>query len=169
MRQQRSDPSGTTVSGRPSRAGQVVARPYRKLAGSPEQVEAVIRRLADGDKIVDIAKDYGLADHSQVSRFRARHLARINAVRAELEQEAADRTGLWVADKVKRVAVLQDQAERILAQIEDADGPAPELERTLTATLHEVAEQLGQLPARTVVAATTVVNYTFHGVELDKL
>lgn len=146
-----------------------MSSPSRKLAaGGPEDVAKVIRMLAEGRRVIDIAAEYG-CDHSSVSRFKARNMVDVQRLQAQLEGAARDADGLWIADKLARVAVLQDQAERLQAQIDAAGEPVPELERTLTSTLHEVAEQLGQLPARTVVASSTVVNYVFNGVELDAL
>lgn len=127
------------------------------------------RRLAEGETNRAVAAAYGLQP-SSVAKFKARNGAKIQALRAQLEKRAAEDDGLWIARRADRLAFLQDCCERLTVAIDAADDDAlPELVRTSISALHEAAEQLGQLPSRTTVAATTIVNYRFHGVDLEAL
>lgn len=140
-----------------------------KLETETARPEA-IRMLAAGSTNRSVARLFG-AHPSSVNEFKIRHAVEIEKLRDQLRAAAEEQDHLWIASKVQRVGVLQDRAEELMAAAETAGVESlPELTRTLVAVLHEVAEQLGQLPARpTVNVSQTVVNYTITGVDLEAL
>lgn len=159
--------------------------------------QRLIRELAEQKKTQAVlAKEYGVS-HPSIVSFKQRHKRRIEAVRADLENEFA---GLWIADKSARVAHYEATIEQLDAQIfralegltdresivaqlmsgtavEDIDV-AGDISDTLTRLMKEkaralraVAEELGQLPSRVQVnlGAGTSATLKLEGVDLDKL
>lgn len=152
------------------------ARARTRTQKAPKPVLASIQATADACRMLaggatnrTVAEHFDM-DPSTVSKFRARNGAKIAELRQKLADAAAAEDGLWIASRIDRLGVLQDAVEQLF-EVADrcADDALPELVRTTITALHEAAEQLGQLPSRTVVASTTVVNYRFDGVELDQL
>lgn len=167
--QPRQPPAHATDTGETSAGPSEKSPPRRVLEISTKRRRDVIRALADGATNRAIAEKYG-CNPSSVSAFRARHGRSIAALREDAEAAADAEDGLWIASRVDRLGVLQDAVERLLEVADRCDDDAlPELVRTSISALHEAAEQLGQLPSRTMVASTTVVNYRFDGVDLDAL
>jgi hypothetical protein len=131
----------------------------------------LIQMLAVGTTSqVELAARYGVTQGA-ISKFGTRHAAEIQSVREGVEMKVVA-LGLWIADKVTRVGVLQDDAERIDSWLDliTEDGPAaPDaaLLRVKHAALRAVAEELGQLTQK--IDATTTVRYELVGVDPEEL
>lgn len=131
--------------------------------------------LAEGNMtIAEIAEKYGKAVNT-IDKFKARNLDEINQLAAGA-MEYLDT--LWVTRKEARVAVLQNQVERIddaldLIDTEDIAKPSvrgetpptPELMKIQQNALRAVSEELGQLPTRAQLAIEKLqVEYNVRGV-----
>lgn len=102
----------------------------------------LIRDLALGERTgKDLAEQYGVSQTS-MSAFKRRHSLEIEEVRNNLADEYA---GVWVAQKLARIQEYQIAAEKM------AKGQSPRNQEVLVSILKAVAEELGQLPARTQV------------------
>lgn len=102
----------------------------------------LIRDFALGEKTgEELAKIYGCSGTS-ISAFKKRHAVEIEECRNHLADEYA---GLWVAEKMKRIAEYQEAAEKM------ARGASPRNQEVLVSILKAVAEELGQLPTRAQV------------------
>lgn len=127
----------------------------------------VIQQLADGKlSNTEIAEKWGITPQA-ISQFGKRYAAEIEAQRADLENEFA---ALWVADKHKRIAVLQqdiEQADFLQSIIPTGDSGA--VARVKHAALKQVAEELGQIPNKTQVQHTGKVEYNIVGVDTSDL
>lgn len=121
----------------------------------------LIRDFALGEKTgAELAVQYGVSQTS-MSAFKKRHSLEIEEVRNHLADEYA---GVWVADKMKRIQEYQVAAEKM------ADGRSPRNQEVLVSILKAVAEELGQLPARTQVQVNTAeVTYQVVNVNLEDL
>lgn len=106
----------------------------------------LVRDLALGDKTGRmLAEQYGVSQTS-ISSFKKRHAMEIEEVRNNLADEYA---GVWVAQKLGRIMEYQQAAEKM------AKGESPRNAEVLVSILKAVAEELGQLPARTQVNVST--------------
>lgn len=102
----------------------------------------LVRDFALGEKTgVELAEQYGVSVTS-ISLFKKRHALEIEEVRNNLADEYA---GVWVAQKLNRIREYQSAAEKM------ASGYSPRNAEVLVSILKAVAEELGQLPARTQV------------------
>lgn len=102
----------------------------------------LIREFALGEKTGrELADQYGVSQTS-ISAFKRRHGMEIEEVRNNLADEYA---GVWVAQKLARIQEYQQAAEKM------ATGNSPRNAEVLVTILKAVAEELGQLPARTQV------------------
>jgi hypothetical protein len=102
----------------------------------------LIRDFALGEKTgAALAVQYGVSETS-ISQFKKRHSLEIEEVRNNLADEYA---GVWVAQKLNRIREYQEAAEKM------AKGDSPRNQEVLVSILKAVAEELGQLPARTQV------------------
>lgn len=121
----------------------------------------LIHELARGERTVtELAEAYGVT-HGAVSQFRDRHTTEIVEVRQNLEDEFA---GMWIASKRERLAVYQEDAEK-LAESED-----PELIRIKHNILKAVAEELGQLPSKmSISVGAKTITYVVDGVDMEQL
>lgn len=138
----------------------------------------------------DLARALGVV-RSAVTQFAGRHEAEIEAMREALAQ---DLTGLWIADKLSRLAEMQTDVEDINdiigQKIEQAsERPVNPLEpgderaekpsatedlpvwlRTKLAILRGAAEELGQIPNKvTMQVGGSVVTYKIDGVDLEQI
>lgn len=138
----------------------------------------------------DLAQALGVVP-SAVGMFSRRHAAEVEAMREALAQQL---TGLWIADKLSRLAEMQTDVEDINdiigAKIEQAsERPVNPLEpgeeradkpsatedlpvwlRTKLAILRGAAEELGQIPNKvTMQVGGSIVTYKIDGVDLDKI
>lgn len=121
----------------------------------------LIRDFALGEKTgVELAQIYGVSQTS-ISAFRKRHSLEIEEVKNNLADEYA---GVWVAQKLERIRQYQEAAEKM------ARGESPRNQEVLVNILKAVAEELGQLPARTQVnISQESVTYEIVGVSPDDI
>lgn len=145
----------------------------------------LIHRVAQGDASDrELGRQLGV-NKSSITKFRNRNQAEIEDVRLEL----ADRLdSLWVADKVNRLAEIQQDIEDLNTLISKTFDPpepgpldpGPELEpgipdsvvgwiRAKQVALRNAAEELGQIPNRVTMnmAGGVQVSYRIEGVDLD--
>lgn len=102
----------------------------------------LIRDFALGEKTgIQLSAQYGCSVTS-ISQFKKRYALEIEEVRNALADEYA---GVWVARKLDRIREYQEAAEKM------ASGSSPRNAEVLVSILKAVAEELGQLPARTQV------------------
>lgn len=121
----------------------------------------LLRDFALGEKTgIQLAEEYGVSRNS-ITNFKKRYALEIEEIRNDLADEYA---GLWVAEKKKRIAEYQEAAEKM------ASGKTPRNAEVLVSILKAVAEELGQLPARTQVNVTNeVTTYEIVGVSVDDI
>ena len=119
----------------------------------------LVRDFAIGEKTGEqLAVQYGVS-RTSISAFKRRHEMEIEEVRNNMADEYA---GLWVAEKMSRIAEYQEAARKM------ANGTSPRNQEVLVSILKAVAEELGQLPARTQVQVNTEnVVYQIVGVDID--
>lgn len=117
----------------------------------------LIRDFALGEKTGrQLAEQYGVSTTS-ISAFKKRFALEIEEVRNNLADEYA---GVWVAQKLDRIREYQQAAEKM------AQGSSPRNAEVLVSILKAVAEELGQLPARTQVnVQNTQVSYEIVGID----
>lgn len=138
-------------------------KPYIRLA--------LIRELAVGElSQSDLAAKYDV-DPSAIAHFAKRHALRIEQVRRDVANEFA---GIAYAQLSNRVEMLDGLVEYGMSLLDDPDRQAKlsvgtaEILGQVRAAAHEIAEQLGQLPARGVKHEGGVkVTYDIVGVEPD--
>ena len=106
----------------------------------------LIRQLAMGELTQQrLGEMYGVSQAS-ISRFAARYKGDIEMVRYRLaEQVQAGAEHLWVVGKQNRLAEYQATAERM------SELNTPRSHEIKISALKAVAEELGDLPARTQV------------------
>lgn len=121
----------------------------------------LIRDFALGEKTgAQLAEQYGVSQTS-ISAFKKRNAMEIEDVRNNLADEYA---GVWVAQKMARIAEYQQAAEKM------ANGTSARNQEVLVSILKAVAEELGQLPARTQVQVNTQnVTYEIVGINPEDL
>lgn len=123
--------------------------------------QLILELAVDNETRSALADKYDV-DQSAISHFATRHRAEIDDRRGKLDDEFF---GLWIADKVNRVAEYQDDVERINTAL-DAETDASLLKAKL-AVMRQVAEELGQL--KTSVELTGKLTYVVEGVDLSRL
>ncbi len=121
----------------------------------------LVRDIALGDKAgKELAVLYGVSQNS-ISAFKKRYGLEIEEVRNNLADEYA---GVWVAQKLERIRQYQEAAEKM------ATGASPRNQEVLVSILKAVAEELGQLPARTQVNVSTETTvYEIVGLSSDDI
>lgn len=121
----------------------------------------LIRDFALGEKTGrDLSEQYGVSQTS-ISQFKKRYAMEIEEVRNNLADEYA---GVWVANKMDRLRQYQEAAENMAA------GKTARSAEVLVTILKAVAEELGQLPARTQVnVSQQSVTYEIVGVSPDDI
>lgn len=121
----------------------------------------LLRDFALGEKSQrELAVLYGCSITS-ISAFKKRHVLEIEEVRNNLADQYA---GVWVARKLDRIREYQNAAEKM------ASGESARNQEVLVSILKAVAEELGDLPARTQVnvsSETTV--YQVVGISEDDI
>jgi len=111
-------------------------------------------------KNYELAEIYGVSV-TAISMFKKRHSHEIEEIRNNLADEYA---GVWVAKKLERVRAYQEAAEKMV------DGKTTRSAEVLVQILKAVAEELGDLPARTQVQVNTGdVTYAVVGINPDDL
>jgi hypothetical protein len=151
---------------------------------------ALIRDLAEGKASpAKLAEKYNCSREA-VRDFKDRHKADIEHAKANLEDKML---GLWVADKVNRIAEYQAdieltngeleaaQAGRLVVpnsdepdgaeRVEDLSDVIGRLLRGKHRALRSVAEERGELPSRIALHMEDAakVHHVIEGVDLDKL
>ena len=121
----------------------------------------LIRDFALGEKTGrELAKIYGVSTTS-ISLFKKRYSLEIEEVRNNLADQYA---GVWVAQKIDRIREYQVAAEKM------ANGESARSQEVLVSILKAVAEELGDLPARTQVNVSTEnVTYEIVGISVDDI
>ncbi len=121
----------------------------------------LIRDFALGEKSgQELSAQYGVSATS-ISAFKKRHALEIEEVRNNLADEYA---GVWVANKLDRIRQYQEAAEQMAA------GKTARSAEVLVTILKAVAEELGQLPARTQVNVSNEnVTYEIVGINPDDI
>lgn len=121
----------------------------------------LIREIALGEKTgKELADQYGVSQNS-MSAFKKRYAVEIEEVRNNLADEYA---GVWVAQKLDRIRQYQEAAEKM------ASGASPRNQEVLVSILKAVAEELGDLPARTQVnVSTQVTEYQIVGLSPEDI
>lgn len=148
----------------------------------------LIVKIAEGLPYAALAEALDVSD-TAVKIFARRHAEEIIAQRQAMHEQLVS---LWVAQKIHRLAAMQQDVddinevvEGLLAAAQPDANPMdptearahPELLadlptwfRTKTLILRAIAEELGQLPARVQVqVAGTVATYRLEGADLDKV
>ena len=132
---------------------------------------ALIRQLAEGTKTqTELAAEHGVTQPS-ISQFAAKYAQRVQAVRADLDNEYA---GISYADTKNRVEMLAGQIDFVAELLDDPERQAKvnvgtaELVRAAQQAAHAISEELGQLPARGLKHEGGVsVRYVIEGVDPD--
>ena len=156
------DPMAATAAGKelePRRTDRAPARKGHLERGWVKH--RLIRDFALGEKSGrELAQIYGVSPNS-ISAFKRRYALEIEEVRNNLADEYAS---VWVADKMKRIQEYQEAAEKM------ASGASPRNQEVLFSILKAVAEELGQLPARTQVNVSTETTvYEIVGLDPDDI
>lgn len=112
-----------------------------------------------------LADQYGVAKQS-VDEFRQRHAYQIAVARETIEDQTS---GLWIANKINRLAELEDDVNAINEALESLhDKDKPRLYLAKHRALRLAAEELGQLAPKKVDASVTV-RYEIIGVDMAAL
>jgi len=101
-----------------------------------------------------MAVEYGVTG-AAITLFKQRYAHEIAQIRADYDNKFA---GLWVADKLNRIATYEADIEAIEAKSQK-DGSTmadADMLRVKGSFLKAVAEELGQLPGRVNVAVVPV-------------
>lgn len=112
-----------------------------------------------------LASEYGVSQPT-IHEFKDRHRHQILLARDNIEDRLS---GLWITDKLNRLAELEDDVEQInmaLATVGPTDRPRLYLAKHRALRL--AAEELGQLAPRKV-DATVSVRYEVVGVDMAAL
>ena len=110
------------------------------------------RELAEGEQTkAALGRKYGVTGQA-IGAFGQRHRAEIDAIKAQLDDQFA---GLWIARKENRLAQYQADYE---ASEQHDKSEHFEWIRVRTQIMHQVAEELGQLPPRATLTIMPVVH-----------
>lgn len=158
-------------------------KPGRSKLGGLNHRQIVRLLAAQELSLGQIAERYNCTPQA-VGQFRDRNAEEIAAVRANMDDEFA---GLAIASKVNRVALLQEIAEKALqpvpkisangkvTYVTNEDGESEMVmevdARAAMAALKQVAEELGQLVARTQMTGDmqTTTTYRIESVNVEDL
>lgn len=112
-----------------------------------------------------LAQEFSCAA-SSIAEFKERHLDEIATIRRDMANELR---GLWIAEKINRLAEYQQDVEDLNAMLENT--PLPDAMRLKMLNLKAVAEEMGHLPAKTAinVEGASVVYRISPSVDLDQL
>lgn len=122
----------------------------------------LIHELARMEKNqIQLAAEYGVVQ-SSISEFSTRHRPEIDAVKQDIENEFA---GLWIVEKVNRLAEAQADVEAISEALGSTTDE--KLLRVKLAIMRQVAEEMGQL--KTNVEVGGKVSYVIEGIDLSRL
>lgn len=138
--------------------------PKRPLRGHVALV--LIRQLAQGTRThADLGAEHGVSERA-IGQFATRNATAIEEVRADVVNEFA---GMWIANKVARVAEYERDVEDINDSIPTArKSDRPRLYGVKHRALRGAAEELGQL-APTRIDVDHRVRYQVVGVDTEQL
>lgn len=129
---------------------------------TPFDRREIQRALADGtEKRAAIARRFGVTA-GYITQFAKQYAREIDDIRRDLDNEFA---GLWIASKVNRVIAYQADYARTLA---DPKSTHHEWVKARAQILHQVAEEMGQLPPRATLTIIPV-KHVVEGVDLEVL
>lgn len=137
---------------------------YRKIMLVKDLAAGVLSRAELADKYE--------VNEPAIKSFAHRYANEISQLQAKLIQEL---DLLWSQEKINRLAEYQQDVDDINELLTDLPGKfrgslSPSLFAKKHAALRSISEELGQLPTRVnVTGATTVVNYSVEGVDLNDL
>lgn len=109
------------------------------------------RELATGMTHRTLGRKYGVT-HQAITAFAKRHAREIADIKADLDNQFS---GLWIADKESRLAHYQADYE---ASEQHPKADHFEWVRVRTQIMHQVSEELGQLPPRAGVTIMPVLH-----------
>ena len=133
------------------------------------QIHELCMRLAVGKLAkARLAEIYDVSI-ATITKFEKKYSFRIEDIKEEIAKNLEDDfIGLWVANKVHRVASYQADIEFLEGYLsDDAEvDDAVKVIKTKHGALRSVAEELGQLPTRVQVdlSGQTKVNYCIEGI-----
>lgn len=158
-----------------------MAGTYQGKLELPWVRRAIMVQLATGNKTqAAIAREYGCAE-SSLTEFKQRHADEIEAIRENAMDEF---TGIAIAQKAARLEAYEDILKKCMTPTPKMAGKeyvhdpskGNELVYEIDANaavkvLRQVAEELGHLPSRIVLAGGLEVktNYTLNGVDPENL
>lgn len=129
---------------------------------TPFDRREIQRALADGtEKRAAIARRFGVTA-GYITQFAKQYAREIDDIRRDLDNEFA---GLWIASKVNRVIAYQADYARTLT---DPKSTHHEWVKARAQILHQVAEEMGQLPPRATLTIIPV-KHVVEGVDLEVL
>lgn len=125
----------------------------------------LIRELADGCySQAALARKYNVTDMA-ITNFKKRHAFEIEELLGKARDEA-ELYGLWIAEKLNRVAEYQEDVERINAQLVACDWKDTGLLTAKHRALMRCAEELGDIPTKKApVKEGNALHYVVEGVE----
>lgn len=131
----------------------------------PKRIRLINDLALDANSERELATRYGVSQPS-IHEFRQRHADQILLARSTIEDYFG---ALWIADKVSRLAELEDDVEQINDLLDNASiEDRSKLYLAKHRALRNAAEELGQLAPRQVSAQVSV-RYEIVGVNMDAL
>lgn len=125
-------------------------------------IQELCRDLAKAEvKRAALARKYGVSG-SAITKFAKRHAARIDEIRAHMDEEFA---ATWIADKKRRIEAMQADFE---VSSESPFAGHYEQIRTRTEILRKVAEELGQIPNKSNIIIGGTVRHELVGVDVNE-
>lgn len=113
---------------------------------------SLCRDLALGNETQEaLAEKYGVTRQT-ICYHGQRNREEIAAIKENIDDEFA---GMWIAQKQARVAEYKADVERVNAALDKLDVVDPKLLRAKNAALKASAEEMGQLPAKTIVQVSS--------------
>lgn len=137
-----------------------------KLAKGQVRRRLIAELAAEEMTRADLARKYDVSG-AAITLFAGRHQEQIDACKLRAEDEFA---AIAVASKVNRVAIY----DQMISDMEDAMIAAGVVSskraRTIAVLLKNVAEEMGQLPSRSVTHIQgQTIHYTVEGVDLGDI
>lgn len=131
----------------------------------PTRVSLIYDLALDAFSERGLAERYGVSQPS-IHEFKVKYGAEIAHAREDIQNELAV---LWIANKVNRLAELEDDVDQINKALENASvDNMPRLMMAKHRAIRNAAEELGQLAPR-AVDATIRVQYEITGVNMNAL
>lgn len=133
---------------------------------SHRRLYALLHELAENELTQRVlARKYGISQ-ARVSQLGTQYADEVEDMRADLEDEYA---GLWLAQKAERVKAYMRLAEMLEEDLQ-VSGLESSFINQLQKVYKNIAEEMGQLPARVIVTQTgPKADYTVGGVDPREL